>query len=148
MNKENIVVTGYPSYKMIGADGLIEAEWEGPNLVVTAGKNALAAWLAATSQSSSFMPYTAIGEGAVAPLVTDTALGSEVTRLANTPSSSTNVFILAATFGPGVGTSLGLTEASLFSAAVAGDMLCRQVFAAQPKAAGSTLLVTWSITLS
>lgn len=148
MNKDNIVVTGHPYYKMIGADGLIEAEWDGPNLVVTAGKNALAAWLAAGSQSTSFMPYTAIGEGAVAPLVTDTALGSQVTRIANTPSSSTNVFSLSASFGPGVGTSTGLTEAGLFSAAVAGTMLCRQTFASQAKAAGSTLLVTWSITLS
>lgn len=51
------------------------------------------------------------------------------------------------TFNPGEGTG-AVTEAGVFNAATAADMLCRTVFAVVNKAATDTMVITWTITLS
>ena len=62
-----------------------------------------------------------------------------------TPSS--NTWNNTATFAPGNGTG-AVTEAGLFTAASVGTMFARQVFGAYNKAAGDTLVISWTITLS
>ena len=146
--EEKLKVTGRVNYKLFDSDGQLKEQRDIDNLVVTVGKNYLAAWLDAASQAGAFMQYVALGTGVTAASAGDTALQTELaTRVAGTESSSTNVWQNVATFGAGVDTG-AITEAGLFSAAAAGTMLARQVFSVINKAAGDSLQVTWQITLS
>lgn len=145
--QENVNLSGYVRYRLIGSDGLVKQEWEKKNLVVTAGKVHLAAWLAAASQSTSFAPYVAVGSGTTAAQLTDTALETEITRVAGVVTSASNVLQNVATLGPGVATG-AITEASLQQLAVAGTMFARQTFAVVNKGAADTLEVTWQVTVS
>ena len=118
------------------------------NLIVTAGKNFLCTWLAASSQSNAFMPGTAVGTGTNAPTTGDTTLQTEIARVANVASSSSNVFQTVASMGPGVGTG-AITECGLFSSSTSGGtMFARQTFSVVNKGANDTLQITWQITFS
>lgn len=145
--QDNMIGKGSIELKVIGSDGKVKCVLQKDNLIVTVGKSFLAAWLAAVSQSTSFMPYTAVGTGTASPSVGDTTLQTELARLANTPSSSLNVLQLSATFGPGVATGV-ITEAGLFSAASLGTMFSRVVFSPVTVAAGDSLVINWSVTFS
>lgn len=149
MNDMNDIakMTGRMELMIWGADGKLKTLINKDNLIVTIGKSFLAAWLAATSQSNSFMPYTAVGTGTSSPALGNTALQTELARLANTPGSTANVLTLGATYGPGVATG-AITEAGLFSAASVGTMFSRVTFSVQNVAPGDTLIVNWSITFS
>ena len=144
---ENLKFTGHINMKCYDADGKLAWEVDKPNLVVTAGKNALALWLT-TSQSGGFMPYIGLGTGATAAASGDTALQTELaTRVAGSLSSSTNVWTNTAVFGAGVNTGT-LTEAGLFSASSGGTMFARQTFTAVAKSASQSITFTWQVTIS
>lgn len=147
MFKDKAPSIGHVYYKQFDANGNLKDEWELHNLVVTAGKNFLATWLAAASQAGQFMQYIAAGSGSTSPSVTDTALVSELGRVAGTLSSNNNVWQNIATFGPGVATGTW-QEAGLFSAAAAGTMFARQTFSAKTKDPDNTIQVTWQVTLA
>lgn len=150
MFKEKVTLTGRIILDLYGPDGKLKDHREINNLVVTAGKNFAASWLAASaaSMSDQFMKYVAIGTGTGAAAAGDTALGAEVgTRVAGTISSSTNIWQHQATFAAGNGTA-AITEAGLFNALTSGTMLARQVFSAVNKAAADSLVLTWQITIS
>jgi hypothetical protein len=139
---------GHINIRLFGSDGALKEERNLNNLIVTAGKNALASWLAAASQSGYFMPYIGLGEGLTAPTATDTTLQSPLaTRVSGTISSSTNIWQNQATFGAGINTG-AITEAGLFSAVSGGTMLARQVFAVVNKQSGDSIVFTWQITIS
>lgn len=144
---DSIKISGHVKYVLTRADGSVKDAWDASNLVVTAGKTALAAWLAAATQSAKFMPYIALGSGTTSASVSDTALGTEVARVAGTIASSSNVYQNAAVFGAGVGTGT-IAELGLLSAVSAGTLFARQVFSARPKDATDTLTVTWSVTFA
>lgn len=146
--KDDVKLTGYIRFALIGPDGKVKENREIKNVVVTVGKNFLATWLAAASQAGSFMQYIGLGTGTNAANASDTALQTELsTRQAGTLSAAGNVWQNQATFGAGVDTG-AITEAGIFSASSAGTMLARQVFAVINKGAGDSLQVTWQITLS
>lgn len=146
--EETIKVTGRILFELFDENGNKKEEKDIQNLVVTAGKNYLAAWLIAATQSDYFMRYIGLGTGTNAPAAGDTDLQTPLaTRVAGTLTSSTNVWQNIASFGPGVNTG-AITEAGIFSASSSGTMLARQVFSVINKAAGDTLQVTWQITLS
>lgn len=142
-----IKLSGWVKCELKDVHGRIKDAWEDHNLVVTAGKNFLATWLATATQSTKFMPYVAIGSGSTSPQAIDTTLGTELARAAGTITSATNVYQNAASYAAGVGTGT-IAEVGLFSASSAGTMFARQTFTARPKDATDTLTVTWSITLS
>lgn len=145
---EQLKLTGRVNYKLFDASGALKDERDVNNVVVTVGKNFLAAWIAAASQAGFFMQYLALGTGATAASASDTALQTELaTRVAGTLSSSTNVWQNQGTFGPGVNTG-AITEAGILSASSVGTLLARQTFPVINKAAGDSLQVTWQITLS
>lgn len=145
---EKLKLTGRVNYKLFDANGNLKDERDVNNVVVTVGKNFLAAWIAAASQAGYFMQYLALGTGTNAASAADTTLQTELaTRVAGSLSSSTNVWQNQGTFGPGVDTG-AITEAGIFSASSVGTMLARQVFPVINKAAGDSLQVTWQITLS
>lgn len=118
------------------------------NLVVTAGKNFIASRM--KDATATAMTHMAVGTNNTAAAAGDTTLGTEVgaSRTALTSTTvSTNTVQYVCTFGAGVGTG-SLTEAGLFNAAAAGTMLARTVFSVITKAAGDSLTITWTITIS
>jgi len=61
--------------------------------------------------------------------------------------SNNEKVVYVSTFAAGAATG-AVTEAGIFNASTAGDMLCRTVFAVINKAADDTVEITWTITLS
>lgn len=150
--EEIIKLKGSVKVTLIGPDGKIKQQHEDHNLVVTAGKNYLAAWLQAASQAGKFMSYIGLGTGTTSPASGDTALQTEFSgggysRSLGTLTNLNNTWTNSATFAPGNGTG-AITEAGLFSAVTTGTMFARQVFSAYNKAAGDTLTVQWTVTFS
>lgn len=146
--EDNIKVTGHINFKLYDENGKLKEERSIKNLVTSAGKTALATWLAAASQSTTFMPYISVGTGTTAASTSDTTLQTELaTRSAGAVTSSSNVWQSIASFGVGVDTG-AITEAGLFSASSSGTLFARQVFSAINKGALDTLQITWQVTFS
>ena len=141
-------VTGHINFKLFDENGNLKEERNIKNVVVTVGKNYLATWLTAASQSDYFMRYIGLGTGTNAANASDTTLQTELsTRVAGTLTPSSNVWQNVATFGPGVNTG-AITESGIFSAVSSGTMFARQTFAVINKGSGDSLQVTWQITYS
>ena len=115
------------------------------NLVVTAGKEFVAARMIGTS--ADVMDNMAIGSGSTAAAAGDTALGSELDRQSATSSASGAVVTYSATFAAGNGTG-AVTEAGLFNASSGGSMLCRPVFSVVNKGASDSMTISWAVTVS
>jgi len=118
------------------------------NLVVTSGKELVAANL----QGGTVTPLThmGVGSGTLAAAAADVGLGTQIDRNALSTSGgivSGAVVTYECTWLPGDGTG-ALTEAGLFSAAVAGTMLARTVFPVVNKGADDTVTIVWDVTIS
>jgi len=136
-------------------DGHVIARREVKNLVVSAGKGQAAGLL--NGAVTTPMKYIAIGTGTIAPAAGDTALGAEMAtgggaralattldRVTTTVTNDTARAIVTFAFTA----SFAVTEAGLFDAAAAGNMLSRQTFAAVNVVSGDSLQVTWKIQVS
>jgi len=152
---DSLKITGSVRKQLFGEDGTLKYDHTDSNLVVTIGKQYLAAWLAAASQAGEFMSYIGLGTGATSPVIgnTDlqTPLPTRVQGVLSTPGS-VNIWQNVATFGPGVNTG-SITEAGLFSIdwtfpTPAGTMFARQTFGAVNKGAGDTFILTWQVTFN
>tara|TARA_R110002153_G_scaffold249974_1_gene406538 strand:- start:780 stop:1205 length:426 start_codon:yes stop_codon:yes gene_type:complete len=116
------------------------------NLVVTAGKNWVASRMKDTTQDA--MSHMAVGTGTTVAAAGNTTLVTENDRNALTSTTVTgNAIAYVATWAAGDGTA-ALTEAGIFDAASAGDMLCRTVFSVVNKGAADSMTITWTITVS
>ena len=123
-----------------------EVVQEVPNLVVTDGKEYVASRMKDTTKAA--MSHMAIGTVSTAAAASDTALGGQVNRQALTSATVAGTTITyIATFGAGSGTG-AITEAGLFNASSAGDMLCRTVFAVINKGQNDAMTISWSVTVS
>jgi hypothetical protein len=149
MNAQEIIKpTGLVKIVHSNALGETIKEFEVPNLVVTSGKNYIAAKMVATTNSPVSMTHMAIGTGSVSPAAGDTTLGVEGGRQSLTASTvSNNTVTYTATFPAGSGTG-AVTEAGIFNASSSGTMLCRTTFPAVNKASGDTIAITWVVTVS
>jgi hypothetical protein len=128
-----------------GPDGALKDRRELHNLIVTAGKQLLLA-SGGTAKYVKDFAYVAIGTGTTAAALGDTTLGTESARALGTVSNpDANTLRITYTFPAGTGTG-AITEAGLLSAAAAGTLLARQVFAAVNKGASDTLAVTFDLT--
>lgn len=146
--KDPLKIQGHINVKLYDKDMKLKSEVDKKNVIVTVGKNFLAAWIAAASQANPFMNYIALGTGTTAAAAGDTALETEIgTRVAGVISSSTATWTNQATFAPGVSTG-AITEAGLFSASSGGTLFARQTFPVQNKLAGDTIVFTWNVTIS
>jgi hypothetical protein len=146
---EMVMAKGTLDVVLTGADGQVKENVHIPNLVVTVGKEFIAARMADTGIPAQ-MSHMAVGSGTTAAANGDTALGTELGRVALTTaggSVANAVVTYEATFGAGTGTG-AVTEAGLFNASSAGTMLCRTVFAVVNKGADDTLSITWTVTIS
>ena len=115
------------------------------NLVVTAGKN----WVAdRMNDVNAVMSHMALGTGTTAAAAGDTTLVTELDRNALTSTTVlNNTIAYAATWAAGDGTG-AITEAGIFDASSAGDMLARTVFSVVNKGAADSITITWTITIS
>jgi len=119
---------------------------EVPNLVVTDGKEYVASRMKDTSKSS--MSHMGIGTGSTAAAAGDSALGGQVDRNALTSTTVSGATVTyVSTFAAGEGTG-AITEAGLFNASSAGDMLCRTVFAVVNKQSADSMTITWAVAVS
>ncbi len=144
---EQLKLRGDLNIKVLDAEGKVKEERDEKNLVVTAGLTFICSRMAGTAKN--VMSHMALGTGNTAAGASQTDLvsitGSRVSLDSSTPSTSSIVYV--ATFGPGV-SSGAITEAGIFNASTSGDMLCRTVFSVVNKAAGDTMVITWTISLT
>ena len=147
MINDNIKVTGAVSLTLIGPDGNVKDTREDHNLVVTGGKGVIADRMKG-APSIGAMTHMGVGSGTVAAAVGDadiTILGARV--LLDSTAVAGAVITYVCTFNAGAGTG-AVTEAGIFNASTAGTMLSRVMFPVVNKAAGDTMVVTWTITIS
>jgi hypothetical protein len=142
--KSNVTVTGTPRIVLTDKDGNVKQDFSVPNLVVTTGKTFIAARMVGTPTAMSHM---AVGTGTTAAAVGDTALQTELVRVAFSSATSTGaVTTYIASFSAGTATG-AITEAGIFNAVSGGTMLCRTVFPVVNKGADDTMSITWTITI-
>ena len=145
MFQENLKVTGAVAIKVFDKNGALKQEQNIKNLVVTSGKEFIAAAMVGTPTQMSHM---AVGAGTSAAAAGDTNLGSELGRVALTSDTSSGAVVTyVGDFPAGTGTG-AVTEAGLFNDPTGGVMLCRTVFAVVNKGADDAMSITWQITVS
>ena len=157
---EGIGLRGKVDVMLYDKSGQVKDERHLDNLIVGVGVEGIAykiAPFAGSVASSTPYNYIALGTGNTPVGSSQTALAAELPTGANYArvqelnsiysTSSGNKLILSVTFPPGQGTGT-LRESGIFDASSGGNMLARQTFADISKAAGDTLSVTWTITLS
>jgi len=140
MINDNLALTGALT---IAVNNVVVQETN--NLVVTAGKN----WVAdRMNDVNAVMSHMALGTGTTAAAAGDTTLVTELDRNALTSTTVlNNTIAYAATWAAGDGTG-AITEAGIFDASSAGDMLARTVFSVVNKGAADSITITWTITIS
>ena len=152
----NLPMHGRLYLKVVKEDGEV---WDlghvGCHLIVTAGKNYLAACFNNTNEAEN-LKYHGFGTGTTAANVSDTGLQTELTtqyasdntRPTGTQSVSTNVYTTAGTLSPDSGGTIAVTEWGLFSASSSTTLFDRQVFSAVNLVAGSdSLVATYALTV-
>ena len=119
------------------------------NLVVTAGKN----WVAGRFKDGSIpdeMSHMAIGSADTAAAAGNTALATELNRIALTNAGgtvSTNTVQYDASW-TSAAAAYAIKEAGIFNAATGGTMLARTTFAVINKGTDDTVSISWTITVS
>ena len=123
-----------------------EVVQEVDNIVVTAGKGYVASRM--KDASATAMSHMAIGSGTTDPAAGDTALETELGRVALTSTNvSGAVVTYVATFVAGTGTG-AVTEAGILNASSSGTLLCRTEFSVVNKGSSDSLTITWTVTVS
>lgn len=150
MVNDKLRMTGDVSIVLTGPDGKVKDNREIKNLVVNAGLAYVISRMVGTAKS--VMSHMALGSGTTAAAAGDTdlesILGSREALDSTTISGSNNEKVVyVASFEAGDATG-AVTEAGIFNASTAGDMLCRTVFAVVNKGANDSLTITWTITLA
>jgi len=145
MIRDGFKLTGDVEIKLFDKNGSVKDTRTIKNLVVTAGKQFIAARMIGTPTAMSHM---AIGAGGTAAALADTALGAELGRVALTSSTVSGAVVThTATFGAGVGTG-AIVEAGIFNSSSDGTMQCRSVFPVVNKGADDGMSITWTLTVS
>ena len=145
---ENLKATGKVKIQRFDSAGAMVQELNVPNLVVTSGKNYIAAKMVATTNSPVSMTHMAIGTGTGTPGASDTTLGTQTGRVSLSSSNvSNNSITYTATFPAGTGDG-AITEAGIFNSSTDGTMLCRTTFPVVNKSSGDTIAITWVVTVS
>lgn len=145
MLNDNLKVTGAVSITLFNKDGRVKDSREIKNLVVTTGKEFIAARMVGTPTEMSHM---AIGASNTAAANGDTALGVELGRVPLTADSASGAVVTyTASFPAGTGTG-AVVEAGIFNGGSGGTMLCRTVFSVVNKGVDDAMSITWTITVS
>jgi hypothetical protein len=142
---ESLKASGSLNILITRADGSTEST-QVKNLVVNSGLNYIVSRMKDTTLDA--MSHMAVGSGSTAAAGGNTALGTELGRVALTSTTvSTNTIEYVALFPAGTGTGT-VTEAGVFNNSSGGTMLCRTVFGVVTKDVGDSMSITWTITVS
>lgn len=145
MITDAIKVTGNVTIQLFDKNGKVKDTREIKNLVVTTGKQFIAGRMTGTT---TIMSHMAVGAGTTAAAAGDTALQSELGRVALTSgTTAAAVTTYVASFPAGTGTG-AVTEAGVFNASSGGTLLCRTVFAVVNKGVDDAMSITWAVTVS
>lgn len=126
-----------------GKDGRIKARRVIHNTVTTAGKNMIADRLLA-SPTLGVPTHMAIGTGTGGT----TSLNTELDRNALTSKNRSGAVVtMVGDWAAGDGTG-AITEAGVFDASSSGNMHLYSSFTVINKAAGDTLSISWTLTIS
>ena len=141
--RDTFILTGKLSISLNGK--LVREE---KNLVVTAGKE----WIAARMKdTSTVMTHMGVGTGTTAAVIANTDLETVTgARLALTDSGGIvagSVITFACTYPAGAHTA-AITEAGIFTASTSGTMLARTVFTVVNKGALDSMTISWAVTIS
>jgi hypothetical protein len=151
MSNGVVQINGYWDMTLYGSDGAVKQHVHGKNVITTAGKEALANYLASAAASATRNPFyfIAIGTGGTAETAADTAMSVETARSAGTASftGGAAVYSVYATFAAGVGTG-AIVEYGLFDTSAAGTLFSRDTEAVINKGASDSLVVITQVTLS
>jgi hypothetical protein len=147
MFKDTLAAVGQVSIRVYDSEMKLKDSRDINNLVVTLGKNYIVSRMKDASLST--MTHMALGVTNTAAAIGNTALVSEVVRVALTATNvTTNSITYTATYGISTpSSSQVMVEAGIFNASSAGLMLARTVFGAITKNIGDTITVSWSITI-
>jgi hypothetical protein len=122
------------------------------NMVVTAGKDFISSRMIGTVKG--VMSHMGLGDSSTAAATGQTDLqaasnkvrsNTSFTAVQSTVTTTNDTVTYSCVFPAGVAT-WGNTEAGLFNAGAAGDMLARTVFAVVNKGTNDSLSITWKIT--
>jgi len=152
MLKGNVKLTGSLA---IALNGVVVREVK--NRVVLDGLEHITQRLLATAGQNA-MSHMAVGTDSTTAVPADDALGQATGTLekgrvpmsgetGSVSASEPQEITFVGEFGAGTGTG-ELTEAGLFNASSAGDMLARTTFGSVDKGADDTMTITWTITAS
>ncbi len=146
MFTESVKILGNLDVTLLDSDGIVKDTRSIKNLVVAVGKDLIASRL--VGNSLPIPSHMALGSSSTAAATSQTALGSELGRVAlDSTSRTNNTIAYVATFSAGTATG-SVEEAGIFNAGSSGNMLCRTTFSAVNKAAGDTVVVTWNVTVA
>jgi hypothetical protein len=145
MISDGLKITGAVEITLFDKNGDVKDTRSIKNLVVTTGKTFIAGRMVGTP---AVMSHMAIGSSNTAAAVGDTALGTELGRVALASATSSGAVVTyTATFGAGTGTG-AVVEAGILNADTAGTLLCRSVFPVVNKGADDGMSITWTVTVS
>lgn len=149
IEQDLIKVVGTPTFTLFDGFGKIKQQFTQPNLVVTVGKNLIAARLRGdVTGANAVMSHMAVGTSSAGLSVANTALAAEIARVALTSSTRTNSTVTyIATFAAGTGTG-AIVEAGILNASSAGTLLCRTTFPVINKEADDILTINWNVTIN
>lgn len=147
---ETLKMVGQVNLVLTDKNGNVKEEREIKNLVVNPGLAFIISRMAGTSKA--VMSYMALGSSTTAAAAAQTDLISMLGAreiIDSTTISGTNneKIVYVSSFEAGKGTG-AVTEAGIFNASTAGDMLCRTVFPVINKQADDTMSISWTLTLS
>lgn len=146
MFTETINITGRLKISRLNESGDELEVREVKNLIVDVGKNLITSRL--VGNTTAIPSHMAVGTSNTAATTAQTALTTEIGRVAlDSSTRSTNTITYVATFPAGTGTG-SLTEAAILNASSTGDMLCRTNFNAVNKGAADVIIITWNVTIS
>jgi len=118
------------------------------NIVVNAGLAEIVNLM--IGSNTTYFNAVAVGTGTTSPTASDTALGTEVMRVASSNSAQTtnvagDTAQFVATFN--FTSSYAITESGIFNSTTAssGTMLAKQVFGALNVVSGDDITITWKI---
>ena len=150
MIKDQLKISGQLNIVLTDKFGNIKDEREVKNLVVNTGLAFIISRMVGVTKG--VMSHMALGSSttaaaaAQANLITTLGAREPIDTTTITGTNSEKVQYVCA-FEPGDATG-AVTEAGIFNALTAGDMLCRTVFPVVNKGADDTMSVTWTITLN